>query len=116
MRRVAYAVAGFVMIGGGPALAQYAPRPVMPIGPMPPEGVFQMVRQMGLEPVGPPVRNGSVYVQRAADYYGRPLRVVVDATRAQVVSVEAIGGRPALHSDPYEAAGAAYWRRPYGPY
>lgn len=116
MRRAAFAVAGLVMLGAGPALAQYAPRPAVPIGPMPPEGVFRMVRQMGLEPVGPPLRNGPVYIQRAADYYGKPLRVVVDASRAQVVSVEAIGGPPAFHRGPYASTGGPYWRRPYGPY
>ena len=86
---------------------------MVPIGPMPPEGVFEMVRQMGLEPVGPPLRNGPVWVQRAADYYGKPLRVVVDAARAQVVSVEPIGGPPMLHGGPYASTGAPYWRRPY---
>lgn len=116
MRRVAFAIAGLVMIGAGPAIAQYAPRPVMPIGPMPPEGVFEMVRQMGLQPIGPPLRNGPVYIQRAADYYGKPLRVVVDASRAQVLSVEPIGGPPMLHGGPYASTGAPYWRRPYGPY
>ena len=115
MGLVALVVAGLVL-GAAPALAQYAPRPVVPVGPMPPEGVFQMVRQMGLEPVGPPLRNGPVYFQRAADYYGKPLRVVIDASRAQVMSVEAIGGPPMLHRGPYASAGAPYWRRPYRPY
>jgi len=115
MKRVSLVIAGLLM-GAAPALAQYAPRPVMPIGPMPPQGVFQMVRQMGLEPMGPPVRNGAVYVQRAADYYGRPLRVVIDASRGQVVSVEAIGGPPAMHRGPYASTGAPYWRGPYAPY
>ena len=112
MKLVALLAAGFVT-ASAPALAQYAPRPMVPIGPMPPEGVFEMVRQMGLEPVGPPLRNGPVWVQRAADYYGKPLRVVVDAARAQVVSVEPIGGPPMLHGGPYASAGAPYWRRPY---
>jgi len=118
MRRVAFAVAGFFMLGAGPALAQYGypPRPMMPVGGMPPEGVFQMVRQMGLEPIGRPVRTGPVYIQRAADYYGKPLRVVVDANRAQIVSVEAIGGPPTVHRGPYAGTSAPYWRRPYGPY
>jgi hypothetical protein len=115
MRLVALVVAGLVT-GAAPALAQYAPRPVMPIGPMPAASVFEMVRQMGLEPLGPPVRNGPVYIQRAADYYGKPLRVVVDARRAQVVSVEPIGGPPALHRGPYASTGTPYWRRPYAPY
>ena len=115
MRVIAFVVAG-LLASVAPALAQYAPRPVVPVGPMPPEGVFQMVRQMGLEPMGPPVRNGVLYVQRAADYYGKPLRVVIDASRAQVLSVEAIGAPPMLHRGPYASTGAPYWRRPYGPY
>jgi hypothetical protein len=115
MRLVALVVAGLVA-GSAPALAQYAPRPVMPIGPLPPASVFEMVRQMGLEPMGPPVLNGAVYIQRAADYYGKPLRVVIDANRAQVVSVEAVGGPPAIYRGPYASTGAPYWRRPYGPY
>ncbi|MEA2873334.1 MAG: hypothetical protein QOH67_3310 [Hyphomicrobiales bacterium] len=117
MRLVAFVVAGLVA-GSAQALAQYqyAPRPVMPIGPLPPASVFEMVRQMGLEPMGPPMRNGAVYIQRAADYYGKPLRVVIDAHRAQVVSVEAVGGPPMLHRGPYASAGNPYWRRPYGPY
>ena len=116
MRRVAVALAGFVVLGAGPALAQYVPRPVMPVGPMPPQGVFEMVRGMGLEPIGRPVRSGQVYIQRAADYYGKPLRIVVDASRGQVVSVEPVGGPPTLHRGPYASAGAPYWRRPYGRY
>jgi hypothetical protein len=125
MRLVTFAFAG-LLASAAPALAQYAPRPVVPMPdaprpvvpmpPMPTEGIFRMVRQMGLEPVGPPVRNGGAYVQRAADYYGRPLRIVIDASRAQVVSVEAIGGPPAMHRGPYASTGAPYWRRPYGPY
>src|SRR3954453_9087460 len=70
MRRVALAAAGLVTLAG-PAFAQYyGPRPSVPIGPMPADSVFQMVRQMGLEPVGAPVRSGPVYFQRA----GRLLR------------------------------------------
>lgn len=111
MKLVALAAAGFVVVTG-PAFAQYIPRPMAPIGPLPPGSVFQMVRQMGLEPVGAPVRSGPVYFQRAADYYGKPLRVVIDAYRAQVVSVEPVGGPPMLHEGPYASAGAPYWRRP----
>ena len=115
MKRVSLIIAGLIA-SAAPAFAQYAPRPVMPVGPMPPEGVFQMVRQMGLQPAGRPVRNGAVFVQRAADYYGRPLRIVIDARRGQVVSVEAVGGPPAIHGGPYASTGAPYWGRPYGPY
>jgi hypothetical protein len=114
MRRVALAAAGLVMLAG-PAFAQYyGPRPSVPIGPMPAESVSQMVRQMGLEPVGAPVRSGPVYFQRAADYYGKPLRVVIDAHRAQVISVEPVGSPPMMHGGPYASTGGPYWRRPYG--
>ena len=84
MKLVALAAAGFVA-ASAPASAQYIPRPMAPIGPLPPESVSEIVRHMGLEPVGAPVRSGPVYFQRAADYYGKPLRVVIDAHRAQVV-------------------------------
>jgi hypothetical protein len=62
------------------------------------------------------MRNGPIYIQRAADYYGKPLRIVVDARRGQVVSVEAVGGPPMLHGGPYASTGAPYLRRPYGRY
>ena len=113
MRLAALVAAGLFTLTA-PAFAQYyGPRPVAPIGPMPPESVFEMVRRMGLEPVGAPVRSGPVYFQRAADYNGKPLRVVIDSHRAQVVSVEPVGGPPMLHHGPYASAGAPYWRRSY---
>src|SRR4051794_40514477 len=95
MRFVTLAAAGFAVLGANPAMAQYAPfgpvmRPATPIAGMPGEGVVGMGREMGLDPVGPPTRSGNFYIQRAADYYGRPMQVVVDARRAQVVSVEAL--------------------------
>ena len=103
MKFVTLAVAGFAMLGASPALAQYGPygppRPMMPIAGMPGEEVAGMVREMGLEPVGPAMRTGNVYVQRAADYYGKPMRVVVDAHRGQVVSVEAFGSPGSIHAN-----------------
>jgi hypothetical protein len=111
MKLVALLATGFV-VASATASAQYIPRPMAPIGPLPAGSVFEMVRQMGLEPLGAPVRSGPVYFQRAADYYGKPLRVVIDAYRAQVVSVEPVGGPPMLHQGPYASAGAPYWRRP----
>jgi len=115
MRLVALLAAGFVA-ASAPASAQYIPRPMAPIGPLSPENVSEIVRHMGLEPVGAPVRSGPVYFQRAADYYGKPLRVVIDAHRAQVVMVEPVGAPTMLHRGPYASAGAPYWRRsyPYG--
>lgn len=112
MKLVALLAAGFVVVGA-PASAQYVPRPMAPVGPLPTEHVSEIVRHMGLEPVGAPVRSGPVYFQRAADYYGKPLRVVIDAYRAQVVMVEPVGGPPMMHRGPYASVGAPYWRRPY---
>lgn len=112
MRLAALAAAALVTMTAT-AFAQYVPRPMVPIGPMPPEAVFEMVRQMGLEPLGRPMRNGPFYLQRVADYYGKPLRIIVDASRGQVVSVEPIGGPPMLHHGPYASTGAPYWRRAY---
>jgi len=60
MKLVALAAAGF-FAASAPASAQYIPRPMAPIGPLPPESVSEIVRQMGLEPVGAPVRSGPVY-------------------------------------------------------
>jgi len=115
MKLVALAAAAVLVALTAPASAQYyGRRPMAPIGPLPPEGVSEMVRQMGLEPVGAPVRSGPVYFQRAADYYGKPLRVVIDAHRAQVVMVEPVGGPPMLRSGPYASTGGPYWRRRYG--
>ena len=50
MKLVALAAAGFVA-ASAPASAQYIPRPMAPIGPLPPESVSEIVRHMGLEPV-----------------------------------------------------------------
>jgi hypothetical protein len=126
MKLVMLAVAGFAALGAGPAFAQYGPygppRPMMPVVGMPGEDVVGIVRAMGLNPVGPPMRSGNVYIQRAADYYGKPLRVIVDAHRGQVVSVEPLGapgsiyGGPYAASGPYGAAAGSYGRRPYPGY
>jgi len=112
--------AGFAVLGAGPALAQYGPygpimRPMMPIAGMPGAGVVGMVREMGLDPIGLPARSGNFYIQRAADYYGRPMRVIVDARRAQVVSVEAINLAGSIHAGPYAAAHTRYAPGAYGP-
>jgi hypothetical protein len=113
------ALAGSTAIGTSLTLVQYGPfgpvmRPTMPIAGMPGEGVVGMVREMGLDPVGPPTRSGNFYIQRAADYYGRPMQVIVDARRAQVVSVEALNAPGSIHGAPYAAANARYAPGPYG--
>lgn len=118
MKFVTLAAAGVVLLGASPAFAQYGPfgpvmRPAMPIAGMPGNEVVGMVREMGLDPIGPPTRSGNFYIQRAADFYGRPMQVIVDARRAQVVSVEALGAPGAFHGAPI-AANARYAPGPYG--
>lgn len=119
MKFVALAVAGIAALGASPAFAQYGPygpimRPVMPIAGMPGDGVVRIVREMGLDPVGAPTRSGNFYIQSAADYYGRPMRIVVDARRAQVVSVEALNAPGSIHGGSYAAANARLAPGPYG--
>ena len=111
MRLVGLALAG-VLIGVAPAVAQYAPRPPVPIGPMATDDVSEIVQAMGLDPIGDPARSGAFYVQRAVDDYGRELRVTVDARRSQVIAVEAAGASRA----PYGAYAGYPYRRPYRGY
>ena len=113
------ALAGSTAIGTSVALVQYGPfgpvmRPMMPIAGMPGNEVVGMVREMGLDPIGPPTRSGNFYIQRAADYYGRPMQVIVDARRAQVVSVEALNAAGSIHGAPLAPANARYAPPPYG--
>jgi hypothetical protein len=112
------ALAGSAAIGTSMTLVQYGPfgpvmRPAMPIAGMPGNEVIGMVREMGLDPIGPPTRSGNFYIQRAADYYGRPMQVIVDARRAQVVSVEALNAPGSIQGAPYAAANARYAPPPY---
>ena len=121
MKLVTLAVAGFVVVGASPALAQYGlygppMRPGMPVAGIGAADVVSLVRDMGLDPVGPPLRDGPVYVQRAADYYGKPLRVVIDAARAQVVSVEPAAMPERGHVGAYPVSAGPYGRRLYPAY
>lgn len=114
MRLVGLAVVGLALIGAQPALAQYyVPRPVVPIGPPAVDDVSDIIQAMGLDPMGPPMRSGPFYVQRATDDFGRVLRVTVDARRSQVVAIEPAGA-PGYRA-PYAAHGP-YGRRPYPMY
>ena len=114
MKALALAVAGFAAFTA-PAAAQYFSRPIAPIGLFAPDDVFEIVREMGFDPIGRPVRNGPIWIQRAVDDYGRLLRVMVDARRARVVGVEPIGRMPVAYGRPYAPTGGpyAYGPRPY---
>jgi hypothetical protein len=115
MRLVGLAVA--LLVGAGPASAQYIPRPVVSIGPPSAYDVAEIVQAMGLEPVGAPARSGPFFVQRATDDFGRVLRVTVDARRSQVIAIEPAGapapyGRYAGYG-PHRPPYAGYAPRPF---
>lgn len=120
MRLIAFAVAGLVTIGAGAASAQpiwgpegrlygpdRPPRWQRDIGPLAPQQVAYLVESMGLDPVGPPVQTGRFVIQRAADEFGRIMRVTINLNNGRVVSV-APAAAP-LNGGPYPAY------RPYGP-
>ena len=50
MKFVALVAAAFVVVSVPASAQYYGPRPMAPIGPLPPQSVSEMVRQMGLEP------------------------------------------------------------------
>ena len=117
MRRVAFAVAGLEASAPGRRSpnAGYPPRPIMPVGAMPPEGVFQMVREMGLEPVGPPVRNGpSISSARPTITASRCAWWSMGAARRWCRSRRS-AGRRGVHGGPMRRRGAL-WRAGRSPY
>jgi hypothetical protein len=90
-------IAAFALLPSRPGLTQAVPPPypgtVYPSdAPLPPHEVVTIVRSTGLEPVGPPVRRGPVYAQRAADAAGEEVRVIVDAHLGRIVKVIPVSG------------------------
>jgi hypothetical protein len=73
---------------------------------LPPQRVHAAVRASGFDPIGPPVRRGNLYVQRALDPNAVEYRVVVDSLTGRTLSV-----RPMRLAGPY-----AYGPPPYRPY
>jgi hypothetical protein len=73
---------------------------------MPPQRIRAMVRASGFDPVGPPVRRGNLYVQRALDPNAIEYRLVIDPLTGRTLSV-----RPMRIPGPY-----AYGPGRYGPY
>ncbi len=103
MKRIAYAVVGFLALGTAAASAQpgwgpdrgYWVRERGPafedersfVGPMRPRRIVRLMGSLGLDPVGPPTRQGGFLVQSAADDTGRAVRVTIDLETGQVISV-----------------------------
>jgi hypothetical protein len=72
---------------------------------LPPQRIAAMVRAHGFQPIGPPVRRGNLYVQRALDPDEIAYRLVIDPMTGRTLSV-----RPMGMAGPY-----AYGPGPYGP-
>lgn len=101
-------VIGFAAAALG--LAALLPAPAAAQGELPPFEAVTIIRSMGMDPLGRPVRRGSAYVLRALDAYGQEVTVTLDAREGRVLSV-----RPAMAAAaPYGPPPAAYPPAPYG--
>jgi hypothetical protein len=66
---------------------------------VPPHEVAAIVRSMGLNPVGTPLRRGRDYVQHAVDRRGEQVRVIIDARFGDVVAVRRLYARGPYDDD-----------------
>jgi hypothetical protein len=109
------------VVPSAPAV-QASPQPRPLPGPMPgfvsPFEIIGTARSAGFHPMSPPLREGTIYVLRATDFRGIPMRVVLDARTGMIrnatplVTSAAYGmmAPPPYGSRPYAAApyGAPY--------
>jgi hypothetical protein len=133
--RIAVAFAGLIAFAGSAQAGDILVSQVFPradvVYTTPRYEITTVVRSVGLEPVGTPVRVGMTLVQRATDLAGTPLRVSVDARSGTVLAIHPVMiepsyrrppsyGRPYVYAPPPPYAGPpAYrgpYRAPYGPY
>ncbi len=89
------------------------PKPVT--GFVPSYEILRTVRAAGFTPLSPPLREGTVYVLRATDYRGIPMRVVLDARTGVIRDVNRIVSED---STDYGMAAPEYGPSPYasGPF
>jgi hypothetical protein len=75
-----------------------APSPLAapPPGFVPPYEIMRTVRAVGLDPLAPPLREGTTYVLRARDFRGILMRVVVDANTGTIRAVNRIVPAPVM--------------------
>jgi len=90
--------------------AAFLPAPAVAQGELPPFEAVTIIRSMGMDPLGRPVRRGSAYVLRALDAYGQEVTVTLDAREGRVLSVRPVMAAAA----PYGPPPAAYPPAPYG--
>lgn len=90
------------LIAAAPENAQ-AQRPAESV--VPPAGITRIVRSSGLNPLGPPVRQRSIYVLRATNARGLQVSVIVDAHDGRMLAVGPVipgprGGRVGTYGPP----------------
>ncbi len=126
VRWVACLAAGFSLLGAPavlaqapppqPAAGQPTPRPLT--GFVPAFEIIRTVRGAGLNPLSPPLREGTTYVLRATDFRGILVRVVVDARTGALRDVARIvpanPDQIGMMAPPYYGAPRRY-PPPYGP-
>jgi hypothetical protein len=106
-----------------PGHAQAPPPPGVPPPPaslppvpgfVPPYEIMRTVRAAGLDPLSPPLREGTTYVLRATDFRGILMRVVIDARTGAIRDATRIvpGAGP---YGPGAYGSGAYGRALYGP-
>jgi hypothetical protein len=69
------------------SLAALLPAPATAQAVLPAYEIVTIIRSMGLDPLGYPVRHGSRYVLRAVDDDGQEVSITVDARQGRVLSV-----------------------------
>lgn len=99
------AVLAASLVAGASAFAQSASGAVssqsLPLrGFISPFETLRIVRAAGLDPLAPPLRQGSTYVVRAIDFRGVAMRVVVDARSGVIRDANRIVSGPGLYG-PY---------------
>jgi hypothetical protein len=99
-----------------------APQPKPVTGFVSSYEILRTVRAAGFTPLSPPLREGTVYVLRATDYRGIPMRVVLDARTGVIRDVNRIvstgpaeyGMTPPQYGPPPYVSGP-FAPAPYGP-
>ncbi|MBI4275584.1 MAG: hypothetical protein HY659_12885 [Rhizobiales bacterium] len=99
------------LAGIGTGAAQDVRPPQAAIDGLPPYEIITIIRSLGFNPIGRPVRQGPAYVLHAVDRYDREIRVVVDARSGRVQSTVPVIPAGAWRQGP----GPGAWRegRPY---
>jgi hypothetical protein len=87
-------------VSAAPAQAQYYPEPPGYVGRgpglrvMPEHEVVTMLRSLGFTPIGRPRFQGRLWIVRAIDEDGTPMRVTVDAASGEMIDAIAIAPGP----------------------